>query len=175
MHHRVRLNFPTLIYHHSKVCFLASDAWASLPSNFLHLGCVSHSCFLFSCVSSFPAPLHSCFLMATSYVLLHSALKKAPALWDTSLCDALSNPTIVSQVEEADVFLVRSSFYLFRFFYLWFGLYSPLIVLHILDPFLMLLIDFMPPCRVLLTNSWFVFRRLTGRHGCLALMRLPTF
>ncbi len=175
MCHRVQLNFPMLIYHHSKVCFLASDARASLPLNFLHLGCVSHSCFLFSCALSLPAPLRSCFLMATSYVLLHSALKKAPALWDTSLGDALSNPTIASQVEEADVFLVHSSFYLFRFFYLWFRLHSPLIVLCILDPFLMLLIDFMPPHCVLLTNSRFVFRRLTGRHGCSALMRLPTF
>ncbi len=45
--------------------------------------------------------------MSNSYALLHSALNKAPALWDTDLCDVLSNPTIASQVEEADVFLVR--------------------------------------------------------------------
>ncbi|PBK87896.1 hypothetical protein ARMGADRAFT_1034500 [Armillaria gallica] len=41
--------------------------------------------------------------MSTSYVLL--PLNKASALWDTNLYDMLSNPAIMSQVEEADVFL----------------------------------------------------------------------
>ncbi|PBK88171.1 hypothetical protein ARMGADRAFT_1034143 [Armillaria gallica] len=43
--------------------------------------------------------------MSALHALLHSTLNKAPAIWDTDLCDVLSNPTIMSQVEEADVFL----------------------------------------------------------------------
>ncbi|KAK0430666.1 hypothetical protein EV421DRAFT_1912606 [Armillaria borealis] len=43
--------------------------------------------------------------MSGHFVLLHSALSKAPAVWDTELADSLNNCMISEQVQEAYTFL----------------------------------------------------------------------
>ncbi len=68
--HKVWLNFLPLIYHHFKVHFLSSGTWTCLPLNFLHLGCVTHSCFL--SLSRWASPL--CFVFAFHVGLFHPPL-----------------------------------------------------------------------------------------------------